>query len=130
MKKLMKISVIIIFVIVIIVIVDVIGINSWSSKIVKEAYELEDIYINMTQIADGTYEGHSEMGPVIVDVKVTVQDGAIINVEIIKHQNGLGQAANVIVEDMVDKNTYDVDAVSGATVSSEIIKNEIGRAHV
>lgn len=128
MKKLMKISVIIIFVIVIIVIVDVIGINSWSSKIVKEAYELEDIYINMTQIADGTYEGHSEMGPVIVDVKVTVQDGAIINVEIIKHQNGLGQAANVIVEDMVDKNTYDVDAVSGATVSSEIIKNAVNNA--
>lgn len=128
MKKLMKISVIIIFVIVIIVIVGVIGINSWSSKIVKEAYELKDIYIDMTQIADGTYEGHSEMGPVIVDVKVTVQDDAIINVEIIKHQNGLGQAANVIVEDMVDKNTYDVDAVSGATVSSEIIKNAVNNA--
>ena len=98
MKKVIKLAAIIMSVIIIIVIVGVIGINSWSSKIIKEAYELEDIYIDITQIADGTYDGHSEMGPVIVDVKVTVQDGAIINVEIIKHQNGLGQAANVIVK--------------------------------
>ena len=40
----------------------------------------------------------------------------------------MGQSANVIVDEMVDKNTYDVDAVSGATVSSEIIMNAVNNA--
>ena len=77
---------------------------------------------------DGIYEGHSELGPVIVDVIVTVEKGKITGVEIVNHQNGLGQSANVIVDEMLDKNTYDVDAVSGATVSSEIIMNAVNDA--
>ena len=52
----------------------------------------------------------------------------IIDIEIGEHQNGFGQSANDIVKDMVDKNTYDVDAVSGATVSSEIIMNAVNDA--
>ena len=77
---------------------------------------------------DGIYEGHSELGPVIVDVIVTVEKGKITGVEIVNHQNGLGQSANVIVDEMLDKNTYDVDVVSGATVSSEIIMNAVNDA--
>ena len=34
----------------------------------------------------------------------------------------------MIIDEMVDKNTYDVDAVSGATVSSEIIMNAVNNA--
>ncbi len=128
MKKVMKLSLIIISVIIIMVLVGVIVFKSFSDKIVKEAIELEDVSIDISQVANGTYEGHSEMGPVIVDVKVTVKDGVIMDVEIINHQNGLGQPANVIVKDMVDRNTYDVDAVSGATVSSEIIMNAVSNA--
>lgn len=124
----MKLSVTIISVIIIIVLAGVIGFKSFSAKIIKKAVGLEDVSIDMSQIADGAYEGHSEMGPVIVDVKVTVQEGAIMDIELINHQNGLGQPANVIVKDMVDKNTYDVDAVSGATVSSEIIMNAVNNA--
>ena len=61
-------------------------------------------------------------------MKVTVKKGKIEEIEIVNHQNGLGQSANVIVDEMVDKNTYDVDAVSGATVSSEIIMNAVNNA--
>ena len=126
MKKVMKLSIAI--GVAIIVLIGVIGFKSFSAKIVKEAVGLEDVSIDISQIADGAYEGHSEMGPVIVDVKVTVQEGVIMDIELINHQNGLGQPANVIVKDMVDKNTYDVDAVSGATVSSEIIINAVNNA--
>ena len=86
------------------------------------------VSIDMSKLKDGVYEGHSELGPVIVNVKVTVEKGKIIGVEILEHQNGLGQAANVIVEDMVEQNTYDVDAVTGATVSSEVIMNAVNNA--
>lgn len=124
MKKVIRIAVIFLC----IVFMGVVGFKTWSAKLVKEARELEDVFIDLSKVEDGTYEGHSELGPVIVDVKVTVKKGKITEIEIVNHQNGLGQSANVIVDEMVDKNTYDVDAVSGATVSSEIIMNAVNNA--
>lgn len=124
MKKLIKGVVVLLL----IVLTGVIGFKIWSAKLVEEAEALEDVFIDMSKVEDGIYEGHSELGPVIVNVKVIVEKGKIIGIEILEHQNGLGQAANVIVEDMVDQNTHDVDAVSGATVSSEIIMNAVNDA--
>ena len=37
-------------------------------------------------------------------------------------------AAEAIVADMVEKNRYGVDAVSGATLSSEAIKSAVSKA--
>lgn len=124
MKKVIKIVAVLLS----IVLIGVIGFKVWSTKIVKEAKELENVSIDVSKLEDGTYEGHSELGPIIVDVKVTVEKGKITEIEIVNHQNGLGQSANVIVDEMVDKNTYDVDAVSGATVSSEVIINAVNDA--
>ena len=124
MKKVIKIVTVLLS----IVLIGVIGFKVWSTKIVKEAKELEDVSIDVSKLEDGTFEGHSELGRVIVDVKVTVEKGKITEIEIVNHQNGLGQSANVIVDEMVDKNTYDVDAVSGATVSSEVIINAVNDA--
>jgi len=124
MKKVIRIAVILLC----IVFIGVVGFETWSEKLVQEAMELEDVAIDLSKVEDGTYEGHSELGPVIVDVKVTVKKGKIAEIEIVNHQNGLGQSANVIVDEMVDKNAYDVDAVSGATVSSEIIMNAVNNA--
>ena len=124
MKKVIKIVAVLLS----IVLIGVIGFKVWSTKIVKEAKELENVSIDVFKVEDGTYEGHSELGPIIVDVKVTVEKGKITEIEIVNHQNGLGQSAKVIVDEMVDKNTYDVDAVSGATVSSEVIINAVNDA--
>ncbi len=124
MKKLIKIVVVLL----VIVLIGVIGFSLWSTRLVNEAMALKDVSIDMSKVEDGVYEGHSELGPVVVNVRVTVENSKIIDVEILEHQNGLGQAANAIVEDMVDRNTYDVDAVSGATVSSEIIMNAVNDA--
>lgn len=124
MKKVIKAGIVLLC----IVLIGVIVFKVWSTNLVKEAMALEDVSIDMSKLKDGVYEGHSELGPVIVNVKVTVEKGKIIGVEILEHQNGLGQAANVIVEDMVKQNTYDVDAVTGATVSSEVIMNAVNNA--
>ena len=105
-----------------------IGFKYFSAKLVKEAVEQNDSYVSISMVADGTYEGHSEMGPVIVDVRVTVSNGELESVVLLNHQNGLGQSANSIVDAMVKSNTQDVDAISGATVSSEIIINAVNNA--
>ncbi len=84
--------------------------------------------INMDLIANGTYSGESELGPVFVQVEVTVQDNMINNIEIIEHRNGLGRKAEPIIEDIIAKNSYEVDAINGATVSSEAIKSAVNKA--
>ena len=69
MKKVIRITVIFLC----IVFIGVIGFKTWSAKLVKEAMELEDVSIDLSNVKDGIYEGHSELGLVIVDVIVTVE---------------------------------------------------------
>lgn len=124
MKKLLKI----ICIVAIVALIGVIAFKIWSAQIVKDAIALEEADIDISNVPDGTYEGHSELGPVSVDVEVTVYSGKMTDIEIVNHQNGMGQPANSIVDKMVESNTYDVDVVSGATVSSEVIINAVNNA--
>ena len=84
--------------------------------------------IDVSQVKDGIYEGRSETDMVKVDVRVTVSNGDISDIEIVKHECGKGKIANVIVEDMIEKDDVEVDAVSGATFSSEVIKDAVRNA--
>ena len=89
---------------------------------------LENVEINMDNVNDGEYDGHSELGPVVVDVRVVVRTHKLTNVELVRHDCGFGHDADIIVEKMVEQNTWNVDAISGATISSEIIKNAVNKA--
>ena len=84
--------------------------------------------IDVSQVKDGIYEGRSETDMVKVDVRVTVSNGDISDIEIVKHECGKGKIANVIVEEMIEKDDVEVDAVSGATFSSEVIKDAVRNA--
>ncbi len=84
--------------------------------------------IDMKLVADGTYQGETNAGLVLVKVDVNVKDHAIDNIDIVEHQNGLGGKAESITDRMIEQNNYDVDAVSGATLSSEAIKSAVSKA--
>lgn len=118
----------ILLILVILVAAIFVGCLSFSSSIKKSLAEIKNTSVNMETVEDGIYDGHSEMGPVIVDVRVHVENYKILKVDLIRHDCGLGHSADVIVEKMVEQNTYNVDAISGATVSSEIIKNAVNIA--
>ena len=70
---------------------------------------------------NGQYEGEYTLFPVKVEVLVTVKDHAIIDIEILKHRNGKGSKAEVIIDDVIREQSILVDAVTGATVSSRAI---------
>lgn len=91
-----------------------------------EAMVYEDV--DMNQAADGTYEGIADAGMVSVKVSVTVEDQAIVRIDIIEHKNGKGAPAEAITQDMIAANGYDVDVISGATLSSEAIKSAVSKA--
>lgn len=111
-----------------IVLLGTIGCLSLTASMKKNLAKIENEDIDMETVEDGIFEGHSELAPVKVDVKVLVKNHKLIKVELLRHECGLGHPADVIVDKMVEQNTWDVDAVSGATVSSEIIKNAVNKA--
>ncbi len=122
MKRLFKTLLAIVIVIAVIIISAVAIVSVRMSGQVK-AFDKSGI--DLSHVADGVYNGHSETDLVKVDVQVTVADGRIEDIEILKHECGKGRPANEIVNDMIEKNNIEVDAVSGATMSSEVIKNAV-----
>lgn len=84
--------------------------------------------VDMKQVADGEYTGESNAGLVKVKVSVTVKDHSITGIEILEHENGMGSKAEAITQTMLANNSYQVDAVSGATLSSETIKSAVSKA--
>lgn len=104
------------------------GCLSLTASMKKRLAKIENEDIDMETVEDGIFEGHSELDLVKVDVKVLVKNHKIKKVELLRHECGLGHPADVIVDKMVEQNTWDVDAVSGATVSSGVIKNAVNKA--
>lgn len=88
------------------------------------AYEPAD----MQRIADGTYEGTADAGLVFVRLTVTVKDHALQAIDILEHRNGRGAKAEAITQEMIAQNRYDVDVVSGATLSSKTIQSAVSQA--
>lgn len=94
----------------------------------KQGTELKQIQfwdLDMSTVTDGIYIGREDTTLVKVEVEVTVENHAIQKIHILKHENGLGGDAEKIIDEMVSQNSYNVDAISGATVSSTVIKKAV-----
>jgi len=82
------------------------------------------------KLADGVYDGSYRNGPNRAEVRVTVRDGRIAQVELIRHAaSWIGHKADAVIPGrIVEQQSTDVDAVSGATNSSRVIMNAAHRA--
>ncbi len=94
-------------------------------KAVKET-TFEDI--NISDIPDGVYVGEYDVDFIYAKVEVTVQNGEITNINILEHRHERGKTAEVITDSIVDEQKIDVDAISGATNSSTVIKKAVENA--
>lgn len=83
---------------------------------------------NIASLPDGTYRGSFSGGIVAATVDVAVSGGRIDKVTIVKHRCGMGKPAEAIVDEVVAKQSLDVDAISGATESSKVILKAIETA--
>ncbi|MDR1540552.1 MAG: FMN-binding protein [Clostridiales bacterium] len=84
--------------------------------------------MNAAGVSDGEYDGHYEISPVKVSVRVTVEDEKISDIDIMEHQNGLGGKAERIADSVIANQSLNVDAVTGATGSSKTILKAIENA--
>ena len=84
--------------------------------------------INISDIPDGVYIGEYDVNFIYARVEVTVQNGEITNINILEHRHERGKTAEVIADSIVDEQKIDVDAISGATNSSTVIKKAVENA--
>ena len=80
--------------------------------------------INISDVSDGVYIGEYDVN----FIYVTVQNGEITDIIILEHRHEHGKAAETVINEIVDEQRIDVDAVSGATNSSIVIKKAVENA--
>ena len=84
--------------------------------------------IDIADVSDGTYIGEYDVNFIYAKVEVTVEDGEIVSINILEHRHERGKAAEKIIEKIIEEQKIDVDAVSGATNSSTVIKKAVENA--
>lgn len=84
--------------------------------------------VDINDVKDGVYFG-KEVAPLVsVEVNVTVKDKRIVDIALLKHENGMGEKAEAMIPEMIKYNTSEVDIVSGATLSSKVIRAAVRNA--
>lgn len=84
--------------------------------------------IDLSETADGQYTGEYNAGYISVKVEVTILNSSITNIQILKHLNERGGSAEKITDQIIKEQRTDVDAISGATNSSSVIKKAVENA--
>jgi uncharacterized protein with FMN-binding domain len=93
--------------------------------------DMNKIIVNspdLSKVADGTYRGDSRVGPVRVTLDVKIENRTMLSIVIIRHFNGRGKKAEVIIPRVIEAQSLDVDVISGATGSSKAILKAIENA--
>lgn len=83
---------------------------------------------DLSNVSDGVYTGSCNVGYIYAKVNVTVKNGSIESIDLVEHRNERGTPAEAIIPDIIDNQKIDVDAVSGATNSSKVIKKAVENA--
>ncbi len=84
--------------------------------------------LDISDVSDGVYVGEYDVDFIYAKVEVTVQNGVITNIDILEHKNGRGNSAEVVIDRIMKEQKIEVDAVSGATNSSTVIKKAVENA--
>lgn len=96
-----------------------------SLQVISEI-QYHDIDLNGLQ--DGIYTGSVDAGIIYVEVVARMKDGVLTNLQILQHQNLLGSDAEKMIDAMIEYQTSNVDFVSGATMSSKVIRKAVENA--
>lgn len=80
---------------------------------------------------DGIYRGNYNLSstPIKVTLDVNVQNQLVTGIEIINHTcSPIGKKAEKIIDSIIETQSLDIDAVSGATASSKAIVKAVENA--
>ncbi len=85
--------------------------------------------VDHAAIADGVYKGSFRNGPVKVVALVKIESHNIVDIELLRHTTWKGKKAEAIIpQRIIEAQSTQVDAVSGATMSSDAIMYAVQNA--
>jgi len=85
--------------------------------------------VGVSRLADGVFRGESKAGPNKAVVEVTIRDQEIAEVKLLQSDAWKGHKADAVIPGrIVEKQSTAVDAVSGATNTSNVIMNAVEAA--
>lgn len=90
--------------------------------------KLEISTVDLDTASDGEYVGVCQNKILFAVVKVKIQDHKITDVEVIEHKASYMEQARQIAERVCDEQSLNVDAISGATLTSDTVKKAIENA--
>ena len=93
--------------------------------------EIRAFLPDMNDKTNGVYSGQYSLSgtPVSVSVDVTVQNNNIIEIRIVKHTaSSRGKRAEIITQKIIEEQSLEIDAISGATGSSMAILKAVENA--
>ena len=90
--------------------------------------KMEISNMDISSVSDGTYVGRADNGFVKAAVSVEVSDGKLKSITILEHDTVLGRPGEKIIDDIVEQQSLEVDAVSSATYSSDTIRKAVENA--
>lgn len=124
MKRIFKV----IILIVLVIFVFIAGFTVITQNKLNKLVQMPVSNVALESIEDGNYEGNYNVFPVTVKLNVTVKGHKITEILILEHINGQGGKAEAIVDQVIEKQSLQVDIVSGATYSSKVILKAIENA--
>lgn len=86
----------------------------------KKIYLFTALFLLLTGLYDVDF--------IYAKVNVTVQNGAVTHITVLEHKNERGKPAEIVTDKIIAEQKIDVDAVSGATNSSTVIKKAVENA--
>ena len=86
---------------------------------------LEIGQVDLNTVKDGTYIGVCQNKILFAVVRVEVSGHEIRSIEILEHKESYLPQAEMIAHDVLGSQSLEVDAISGATLTSDTVKNAI-----
>lgn len=120
--------ILIVLILLIVIFLAILGAKAYLEANLEKLADLPVSNVDLSKVKDGVYTGSYKAFPVAAEVKVTINNHKITEIELIKHDNGQGGAAEVIPSKVVEAQSLEVDIVSGATYSSKVILKAIESA--
>jgi uncharacterized protein with FMN-binding domain len=95
------------------------GILTWMTKGLEQGENQVVESVNISELNDGVYEGYYDYGRWQTSVLVTIQNGVIISIEVVKTVTFEREdITSSIIDEVIINQSLEVDVVAGATVTS------------
>lgn len=98
-------------------------------KEISQIQKMEIVTVDLNEVMDGVYPGDFSYGKFTYEVEVTVKNHKIEGIKVIKNRNSkYAKMAEGVLARIIEKQTLQVDAISGATTTSKAFMKAVENA--